>query len=146
VKQNYPYDFFVSYRHHEPDKSWVRKILVPNLEKKGLRAFIDYRDFQLGAPLVTEMARAVEESRFTVAIITDAYIQSKFTELENVMAKQLGLEKSHVRLIGIIRDPQLDVDKVRLDIRSTLMLDMTDDDEFDVLIEKLVDAIQNPPE
>jgi hypothetical protein len=27
-----------------------------------------------------------------------------------------------------------------------LMLDMTDDDEFDVLIEKLVDAIQNPPE
>jgi len=137
------YDFFVSYRHREPDKSWVRKILVPALEARGLRALIDYRDFQLGAPLVTEMARAVEESRFTVAVITTAYIQSNFTELENVMAKQLGLENSQVRLIGVIRDPELDMNQVRLDIRGSLMLDMTDDDEFDILIERLVGAVKN---
>ena len=137
-----PYDFFVSYRHQEPDKSWVRKTFVPALEQKGLRAFIDYRDFQLGAPLVTEMARAVEESRFTLAIITATYLQSNFTELENVMAKQLGLEKSHIRLIGIIRDPDLDLDKVRLDIRSSLMLDMVDDNEFDEMIDRLVEAIR----
>lgn len=139
-----PYDFFVSYRHKEPDKSWVRKKLVPALEAKGLRALIDYRDFRLGAPLITEMARAVEESRFTVAIITGLYIQSNFTELENVMAKQLGLEKSQVRLIGIIRDPELDINQVRLDIRATLMLDMTDDDEFEILLERLTAAIKNP--
>jgi len=126
------YDFFVSYRHREPDKSWVRKILVPALEAS-----------QLGAPLVTEMARAVEESRFTVAVITTAYIQSNFTELENVMAKQLGLENSQVRLIGVIRDPELDMNQVRLDIRGSLMLDMTDDDEFDILIERLVGAVKN---
>ena len=133
---------FVSYRHHEPDKSWTRKTLVPALEKKGLRAFIDYRDFQLGAPLVTEMARAVEESRFTLAIITDIYMKSNFTELENVMASHLGLEKSHVRLIGIIREPGLDTKKLRLDIRASLMLEMTDDDEFDIAIDRLVGAIK----
>ena len=142
MTQNYPYDFFVSYRHREPDKSWVRKVLVPALEEKGLRALIDYRDFQLGAPLVAEMARAVEESRFTLAIITEAYLQSTFTELENIMAKQLGLEHNHIRLIGIIRDPDHDMDKVRLDIRASLMLDMTDDDVFDVLVERLVEAIR----
>ena len=141
-----PYDFFVSYRHREPDKSWVRKTLVPALEAQGLRALIDYRDFRLGAPLVTEMARAVEESRYTLAVITTAYIQSNFTELENVMAKQLGLEKSQVRLIGIIRDPDLEMDKVRLDIRGSLMLDMTDDEEFEVLVERLAGAIKNPVE
>ena len=139
-----PYDFFVSYRHREPDKSWVRKTLVPALEAKGLRALIDYRDFRLGAALVTEMARAVEESRYTLAVITRAYIQSNFTELENVMAKQLGLENSQVRLIGIIRDPELDISQVRLDIRGSLMLDMTDDDEFEVLVERLVEAIKSP--
>ncbi|MCB9133863.1 MAG: toll/interleukin-1 receptor domain-containing protein [Anaerolineales bacterium] len=139
-----PYDFFVSYRHKEPDKSWVRKTLVPALEAKGLRALIDYRDFQLGAQLIPEMARAVEESRFTIAVITGLYLQSNFTELENVMAKQLGLEKSQVRLIGIIRDPELDISQVRLDIRATLMLDMTDDDEFEALVERLVGAIKNP--
>jgi hypothetical protein len=142
LKQNYPYDFFISYRHREPDKSWVRKILVPTLEEKGLRALIDYRDFQLGAPLVAEMARAVEESRFTLAIITQTYLHSNFTELENIMAKQLGLERNHIRLIGINRDPNLDMDKVRLDIRSSLMLDMTDDDEFDMMIERLVEAMR----
>ena len=141
-----PYDFFVSYRHREPDKSWVRITLVPALEAQGLRALIDYRDFRLGAPLVTEMARAVEESRYTLAVITTAYIQSNFTELENVMAKQLGLEKSQVRLIGIIRDPDLEMDKVRLDIRGSLMLDMTDDEEFEVLVERLAGAIKNPVE
>ncbi len=86
------YDFFISYRHRDPDKSWVRKTLVPALEARGLRALIDYRDFRLGAPLVTEMARAVEECRFTLAVITRTYIESNFTELENVMAKQLGLD------------------------------------------------------
>ena len=54
------------------------------------------------------------------------------------MAKQLGMEKSHVRLIGILRDRDLDIDKVRLDIRGSLMLDMAHNDEFDVLIERLV--------
>ena len=140
------YDFFISYRHRDPDKSWVRKTLVPALEARGLRALIDYRDFRLGAPLVTEMARAVEECRFTLAVITRTYIESNFTELENVMAKQLGLEKSQVRLIGILRDPDLDISKVRLDIRGSLMLDMTDDDEFEVLVERLVGAIKNPGE
>ncbi len=139
-----PYDFFISYRHRDPDKTWVRKTLVPALEAKGLRALIDYRDFRLGAPLVTEMARAVEESRFTLAVITTAYIQSNFTELENVMATQLGLENSQVRLIGILRDPDLDISQVRLDIRGSLMLDMQDDDEFEVLVERLVGAIKNP--
>ena len=139
-----PYDFFVSYRHREPDKSWVRKTLVPALEAKGLRALIDYRDFRLGAPLVTEMARAVEESRYTLAVITSSYIQSNFTELENVMAKQLGLENSQVRLIGIIRDPDLDINQVRLDIRATLMLDMTDDDLFETMVARLAEELKRP--
>ena len=139
-----PYDFFVSYRHREPDKSWVRKTLVPALEAKGLRALIDYRDFRLGAPLVTEMARAVEESWYTLAVITSSYIQSNFTELENVMAKQLGLENSQVRLIGILRDPDLDINQVRLDIRATLMLDMTDDDLFETMVARLAEELKRP--
>lgn len=141
-----PYDFFVSYRHREPDKTWVRKTLVPALEARGLRALIDYRDFRLGAALVTEMARAVEESRYTLAVLTRAYLQSNFTELENVMAKQLGLEKSQVRLIGLLRDPELDINQVRLDIRATLLLDMTDDDFFEDMIDRLAGALKNPAE
>lgn len=138
MPEKYSYDFFVSYRHREPDKTWVRNMLVPTLEERGAKVFIDYRDFHLGAPLVSEMARAVEESRFSLAIITENYLQSNFTELENVMARQLGLEKSHIRLIGIILDPDLDIAKIRLDIRGSLMLDMTDEERFEGAIEKLL--------
>ncbi len=55
------YGVFLSYRQQEPDKSWVRKTLLPRLEAEGLRACVDYRDFRLGAPMVMEMARAVVE-------------------------------------------------------------------------------------
>src|SRR5262249_37177886 len=44
-----------SYRHHEPDKTWVRKTLFPRLRDEGLRVCIDFRNFRLGTPVVTEM-------------------------------------------------------------------------------------------
>ncbi len=76
-----------SYCHREPDKRRVRKLQVLALEGKGLRALIDFRHFRLSAPLVTYMARAVKEIRFTIAVITGSYLQSNFSKLENGMAK-----------------------------------------------------------
>ncbi len=64
---DFEYDAFISYRHREPDKSWVRETLVPRLEGAGLRVCVDYRCFRLGAPVIREMERAVEESCYTVA-------------------------------------------------------------------------------
>ncbi len=145
MNNQFEYDFFVSYRHREPDKSWVRKKLVPALEERGLRGFIDYRDFRLGAALVKEMARAVEHSRYTLAVVTSTYLQSNFTELENVMAEHLGLENSQIRLIGIIREAEA-VEKARLNMRASLMLDMTDDDLFEEMVERLAAALQQPPD
>jgi len=138
----FKYDFFVSYRHQEPDKSWVRKMLVPKLEQEGLRACIDYRDFRLGAPLVLEMASAVQESRYTLAILTPTYVESNFTELENVLAEHLGLERSQNRLIGIIRQQS----EARLGMRARLMLDMSDDNDFGISLERLSEALRLSPD
>src|SRR5215203_6656780 len=102
--QPFRYDAFVSYRYREPEKNWVRQVFVPALESAGLRVCVDHRDFQLGAPLVTEMARAVEQSRTTVAVLTPAYLEGRFTELENVLAEHLGLENRTVRLIYVMRE------------------------------------------
>src|SRR5690606_11438695 len=76
----FEYDVFISYRHLEPDRSWVRRELVPRLDEAGLRVCIDVRSFRLGHPIVTEMGRAIEESRYTVAVLTPAFTQSGFTE------------------------------------------------------------------
>jgi hypothetical protein len=137
----YTYDVFISYRQQEPDKSWVRKILQRRLEAEGLRVCIDYRDFRLGAALVLEMARAVEQSRYTLAVLSPAYLESTFTELENVLAEHLGLEKSERRLLAILRQPCTP----RLGFKARLWLDMTDDEEFDLNVQRLVDELRLPP-
>jgi len=134
------YDVFLSYRRQEPDRSWVRKVLRPALEAEGLRACIDHRDFRLGAPLVLEMGRAVEQSRYTLAVLSPAYLDSGATELENVMAEHLGLETSERRLLAVMREPCTP----RLGIRTRLWLDMTDDEEFAPNVDRLVQELRAP--
>jgi Caspase domain/TIR domain len=137
----FKYDVFVSYRQQEPVKAWVRKSLLPRLEAQGLRVCVDYRDFRLGAPLVLEMARGVEQSRYTLAVLTESYLTSNFTDLEGVLAEHLGLEKSERRLLAIMRESCTP----RLGIRARLWLDMTNDNEFDLNIERLVYELRQPP-
>jgi hypothetical protein len=103
---------------------------------------IDHRDFRLGAPLVLEMARAVEQSRYTLAVLTPAYLSSNYTEIENVMAEHLGLEKSQRRLLVVMRD----YCKPRLALRVRLWLDVTDDREFELNLKRLVYELRLPPE
>jgi len=138
----YAYDVFISYRQQEPDRTWVRKVLLPRLEARGLRACIDYRDFRLGVPLVLEMARAVEQSRYTLAILSPAYLAGHFTELESVLAEHLGLEKSQRRLLCAMREPCTP----RLGMRARLWLDMSDDGEFDTNLARLAYELSQAPD
>jgi hypothetical protein len=136
------YDVFISYRQRDPDKSWVRKVLVPGLEQRGLRVLIDYRDFRLGPPLVELMAEAVEQSRYTLAVLTPTYLLSNFTNVENVLAEHLGLENSQNRLVAVMREEC----EPRLGMRARLWLDMTDDNELDVQLGRLAVELKQPPD
>ena len=136
------YDVFVSYRQQEPDKTWVRKTLVPRLKAEGLKVFIDYIDFRLGAPIVTEMERAVIQSRYTVGVLSPNYLKSNFTDLESILAEHIGLEQSQQRFVGVMRENC----KPRLGIRARYYLDMTDQDEFDAAVDRLVAQFRQPPD
>lgn len=142
LEDEYVYDVFVSYRQQQPDKDWVRKTLKPRLEEQGLRICIDYRDFRLGAPMVKEMERAVIESRYTLAVVSPAYLTSNYTDLENVLAQHLGLEKSQHRLITLLREDCTP----RLGMRSSVMLDMTYDEEFDMNMARLIHQLRQSPD
>lgn len=136
----FAYDAFVSYRHQEPDKTWVRRIFVPALEAACLRVCVDHRDFQLGAPLVTEMARAVEQSRVTVAVLSPAYLAGRFAELENVLAEHVGLEERALRLLYVVREPC----EPPLRMRARLRLDLTTEEEMGEGLPRLVAALRQP--
>ena len=70
----YAYDVFISYS--SKDRTWVRGELLQRLEAAGLKACIDFRDFERGAPSVKEMRRGVETSRKTLLVLTPAYLES----------------------------------------------------------------------
>jgi TIR domain len=113
------YDVFVSYSGREPGSSWVRGTLVPLLRAAGLQVCLDVDTFRLGAPIVTEIARAVERSRYTLAVLTPAYLVSGFTELEAVLAEHLGAERAEQRLLLVLREPC----NPRLGLRARVWLD-----------------------
>jgi TIR domain len=134
------HDVFVSYRRQEPDRSWVRGRLVPALQTHGLRVLLDEEDFRLGEPLILAMTRGVETSRYTVAVLTEAYLTSTYTELESLMAEHLGLEQAQACLIGVMREHV----EPRLSMRMRVWLDLTDDADFDAGIARLARELRTP--
>jgi hypothetical protein len=126
AKIAFQWDAFISYRHQEPVRTWVRKMLVPALKTAGVRVFIDYQNFRLGEPILKEMARGVEQCRYTLAVLSPDYLESGFAELEPIMAEHLGLEMKERRLILALREPC----RPRIDLRARLWLDMSSDGEF----------------
>src|SRR3954451_3702062 len=117
----YKYDVFISYRQQDPDKTWVREVLLSALKREGVRVFIDFESFRPGGWIVSEMERGVQESRYTLMVLSPAYLKSNFTEFENILADQLGLEQGERKLLAVMREPCTPT----LRIRARLWLDMT---------------------
>lgn len=136
------YDVFVSYRQREPDLGWVRKRLLPALKEQGLKVCIDFECFRLGAHLMNEMERAVLQSRYTLAVLSPDYLESNWTELENVLAEHLGAENRERRLIAVMRRDC----KPGLRFRARLWLDMQSDAAFEEALGTLVRNIRLPSE
>src|SRR5208337_18629 len=101
---------------------------------------LDVRDFRLGEPLVTEMERAVVESRYTLAVLSPAYLTSSFTDFENVISQHLGLEESQNRLLLAVREPC----EKNLRFRYKVWLEMKDDEEVEENVPRLIRALGDP--
>ena len=136
----YEYDVFISYRVKEADKTWVRKTLLPSLESEGLRVCIDSR-FPLGVPVITSIERAIQRSRYTLIVLSPAYLESGYAEFENLATQHLGFEESKSRLIPIMREECTP----RLGLRILFLLDMTDEEEFESNMERLIYQLRQPP-
>jgi tetratricopeptide (TPR) repeat protein len=96
----YQYDVFISYT--SADKEWVRKTFVPALEKAALKCCEYYRDFDLGAPIVKEMERAILQSRKTILVLSPAYLKSDWAAFENLMLQTLDAANQERRLLPVI--------------------------------------------
>ncbi|MGE5373526.1 MAG: toll/interleukin-1 receptor domain-containing protein, partial [Bacteroidota bacterium] len=130
------YDVFVSYS--SANKEWVRKTFVPILEKAGLIVCDYYRDFDVGAPIVMEMERAILESRKTIPVLSPAYLQSGWTEFESLMVQTTDAANRNRRFLPVI------LEKCELPLRIKYMncINFANPDDVDIEWERLSRALE----
>ena len=134
----FAYDVFISYS--SKDRAWVRGELLPRLEASGLRVCIDFRDFEPGAPSVTEMERAVQTSRKTLLILTPDYLESAWAELEALMLQTLDPASRQRRLIPLLK-AKCDLP---LRIRYLAYVDFAEPEDWRIAWTQLLTALGAP--
>ena len=101
MSDEFQFDVFISYS--SKDKAWVRDELLTRIEKAGLKAVID-RNFTPGAPILTEIERAVDSSRKTLLVLTPNYIASEWTKLESLLLQTDDPANRELRFIPLYKD------------------------------------------
>jgi hypothetical protein len=99
--EQFDYDVFISYSHR--DSAWIKGELLPGIERAGLRAYVDYRDFTPGMPSLKNMKRGVLKCRNTLLVLAPDYIQSGWCEIENLMAGMLDPANRELRWLPLLR-------------------------------------------
>ncbi|MBD1996292.1 tetratricopeptide repeat protein [Leptolyngbya sp. FACHB-541] len=72
-------DFFVSYNRH--DRAWAEWIAWM-LEEAGYTTVIQAWDFRAGGNFVLDMQKAASEAQRTIAVLSETYLASEFTQPE----------------------------------------------------------------
>ncbi|HEX3147773.1 MAG TPA: TIR domain-containing protein [Gemmataceae bacterium] len=139
-ESNFKFDVFISYSSE--DEEWVRGELLKRIEKAELKAFIDYRDFERGAPSIEECMRAVVECRKTLLILTPNYVASGWGAIENIMLQTLDPANRDRRTIPLLK---ADCQKP-LRLAALTHIDFKDGADHDLAWRQLLTSLGKPPE
>ncbi|GFV39010.1 toll-like receptor 13 [Trichonephila clavipes] len=103
----YTFDCFVSYC--DKDTPWVRSHLLPALETETHKIVccLPDRDFVAGYSAVGNIAAAIEQSRTTLLILSNEYLNSDWCRFESEIAQHKLFEDSRNGLIVILLEPIL---------------------------------------
>jgi hypothetical protein len=130
------YDLFVVYA--ATDAEFVRGYLLPALNLPPSRVrLVD--DLPIGGVIVAEVERGVIESRFTVAVLSPAYLADRWAVFGEQLASHLSVDDP--RIIPL-RLTACDL-PLRLDARVSL--DFTDGARWDTQTGRLRDLVHAPP-
>ena len=138
-KDHYEYDAFVSYSDSKADRQHVRG-LVKGLETQGFRIAVDYHA-PLGIPKITYAENAVTNSRYTLVVLSPAYVSSGLAEFQSLLAQHLGQEQSQYRVVPLL----IEECTPRLGLRILPILDLIDEEEKAANLARLADYLSQPP-
>ncbi|XP_063899316.1 protein toll [Helicoverpa armigera] len=100
VDKNKEFDVFISYAHK--DREFLTKLL-PKLENDfGLKTCVHYRDWAVGDFIPDQINRSVENSRRTIILLSDNFLESDYANMEFRAAHNLALKEGKTRVILIL--------------------------------------------
>jgi len=111
---------FISYS--SKDFGWVTENLISILEKHSIDYSIHSRDFELGRPIVQNMADSVYGSRQVLIVLSENYLASNFCREELHMAVQRGVDVGDSSLI-LVKINDLKKTKLPSALRKKRFLD-----------------------
>ena len=130
------YDLFVV--HAATDAEFVRGYLLPALNLPSSRVLL-VDDLPLGGVIVAEVDRGVTQSRFTVAVLSPAYLADRWAVFGEQLASHLSVDDTRIIPLRLTAcDPPL-----RLDARVSL--DFTDGARWDAEAGRLRDLVHALP-
>lgn len=132
----YTYDLFVVYA--AADASFVTHFLLPALGLPEDRVLLVDR-LTLGAPLVSEIAAGIDRSRFTIAVLSPAYLEDRWAVFGDQLASHLSI--GDVRIIPL----HLTACALPLHLKFRVSLDFTDRDRWNAEAARLRELLHTPP-
>jgi WD40 repeat protein len=124
------FDLFVV--HAEADRAWVDGYLKPMLGLEPARVFTP-RNFRLGEGIAAEFERGVTSSRFTLLVLSPAFLADRWAEFGEGLVAFSSVDEGRNRLLALTLHPC----QAPLRLRFRESLDCTDwtrwDDEADRL-------------
>lgn len=100
------YDVFLSFAHK--DFALVEDDLLPILENNlNQKVCVHYRDWVVGDTIQTQILRSVENSRRTIIILSENFLESVWANLEFCAAHNLALQEGKARVILILLEENL---------------------------------------
>ncbi len=130
------YDVFVSYSKSDAD--WTFSWLLPKLKAAGLRVCIDEESFEPGAPVASEIERAVRESRRTLAVLSPAWVASEWAGFESLLVNRQDPNARWRRLIPLLLEPCQPPDRIQL----LHWVDLSAEGTREAQLQRVIAAIQ----
>ncbi len=97
------YDVFVSY--HDTEQPWVEWYLLPQLHAADFRVARAEQVVALSEPFWVSIERAVQQSRFVLAVVTAEWLANEWSAFERLLKRTLGADKRQERMLVLLREP-----------------------------------------
>jgi hypothetical protein len=128
------YELFVTFA--QADRAWVHGFMLPALGLAEDRVITAER-FRPGAPVVDEFERAVTTSRYTVVVVSNAYLADAWSTFGEQLTSYASVGGAD-RLIPAVLEPC----ELPLRVEFRVRLDLTDESRWEEQLARLRDLLE----